>query len=563
VLYSTASACDLPVRRIRLHGNCQILSLGSPLDPASVDAGPFHMTVISVRSPADIWRRRANPALDDFEVQSTLSVTDENTRVSRYARGRNLLSSTVFAYVDLGETVVDFGKGGSESMTIFVRKDGQTAVTVRKVLSEALTAAKWSRQGTGVMQPPYAKAKNQSEYLRALPDSVRGFFPAASSVLAREIPVPDNLRGERSTTHHHEVIYEMNYVPGQEVSRFVERHSPSPIVVARVYEQIFTVLDRKIHRVHRGPAPGDTLETSYFRKIEDRLALCRRTAPRTFNRYLLDTEQIVINGVRYLNSAALLARLRAHPEFLEVLEPRVHSLVMGDTNTENIKLTHTEPLLVAQRLIESGAPAAQIDAALAAITPESLGIRFLDPRAIGFRSEGRTTRDDPMYDNKPWHNSIGHYDEIHRELFTVRTRIGEGHLPSIDIEFAEGNPFQRAYRGIEDHFASVMTAVYDLDNPESAYLRDDPYWLIRFVFLMGTHFTAMPPFHFQAEPDGTLIDTYQTQRRPVAIYSEGVKWLNWALEMLQGKRTEFHGLKVPPLPYLTTTVHSRTEGRLS
>ncbi|HEX6355711.1 hypothetical protein [Actinophytocola sp.] len=563
MLSSASTAPDVRVRRIHLNGNCQILSLGSRLDPAHVDTGPFRAEVISVLSPSDIWRRRLNPALDDFEDRATLSMTDENTRVLHHARGRKLLSSMVNSYVHSGETVVGFGNGGSESMTLFVKRDDDDRIIVRKVLSEALTTANWDRHGVGVMLPPFTKARRQAEYLQALPDSVRAYFPEAIDIIDREIPVPAHLRSNGETTHK-EVIVEMSYVPGDEVSRFVERHSPPPAVIARLYTQIFSVLHRDVHTVDRVPAPGATLDTSYFRKIEDRLALCRRTAPHTFNRRLLDTERIVVNGVSYLNSSALLARLRARPEFAAVLEPRFHSLVMGDSNTENIKITNVEPLLRAQRLIESDAASDEIDLALADITPESLGLRFLDPRAIGFRSEGRQTRDDPMYDNKPWHNSIGHYDEIHHEQFTMRVRLDDA--PRVDIEFVAGNPYQRAYqvrdvaahdgrtdetapRGIEDYFRSVMTEVYGLDDPDSAQLRDDPFWLIRFVFMMGTHFTAMPPFHFQSELDGTLTDTYQTQRRPVAIYCEGIKWLNWALEMLEGTRTEFLGVQVPPLPY--------------
>lgn len=540
MLSSASAAPDVRVRRIHLNGNCQILSLGSRLDPAHVDTGPFGADVISVVSPSDVWRRRRNPALDDFEVRSTLSLTAENTMVLRHAQGRNLLSSMVNAYVHSGETVVGFGNGGSESMTLFVRKNTDDRIIVRKILSEALTTASWDRRGEGVMLPPFTKAKRQAEYLQALPDSVRPYFPEAIDIIEREIPIPVHLRKTGETTHK-EVIVEMSYVPGDEVSRFVERHSPPPAVIARLYTQILSVLHRDVHTVHRVPAPGATLDISYFRKIEDRLVLCRRTAPHTFNPRLLDTERIVINGVSYLNSSALLERFRAHPEFDDVLEPRFHSLVMGDTNTENIKVTDVEPLLHAQRLIESNAPVGEIDLALAAITPESLGLRFLDPRAIGFRSEGRYTSDDPMYDNKPWHNSIGHYDEIHHEQFTLRVQL-DGPAPRVDIEFTEDNPYQRAYRGIEDYFRPVMTEVYGLDDPDSPHLRDDPFWLTRFVFMMGTHFTAMPPFHFQSEMDGTLTDTYQTQRRPVAIYCEGIKWLNWALEMLEGTRTEFLGI---------------------
>ena len=561
---SGSNTLDVPARRIHLNGNCQILSFGSMLEPGHFDTEPFRTDIISVLSPTDIWRKRVNPALDEFEVRSTLSLTEEYGKVLHHARGRNLRSSTVYAYVNIGEAVVDFGKGGSESMTIFIKKEGDDRIFVRKILSEALTTAKWNRNGEGVMLPPFAKAKNQAEYLEALPESVRPYFPEAFDSLEREIPVPDHLRQDDKTTHK-EVIYEMIYVPGQEVSRFIEEHRPPPAVIARLYAQILSILNQVVHTVNRVPSPGETLDISYFRKIEDRLELCRRTAPRTFNQHLLDTEQIVINGVPYLNSPALLKRFREHPEFLDVLEPRFHSLVMGDTNTENIKMTNTEPLVRAQRLIESDAPADEIDTALAAITAESLGIRFLDPRAIGFRSKGRQTRDDPMYDNKPWHNSIGHYDEIHHEQFALQVQCGEGRAPRVDIEFTEGNSYQQAYRvrdvavnggqvdnaapqGMEDYFGPVMTEVYGLDDSDSAYLRDDPYWLIRFVFMMGTHFTAMPPFHFQAEVGGTLIDNYQSQRRPVAIYCEGIKWLNWALEMLAGQRTEFLGLTVPTLP---------------
>ncbi|WP_330301354.1 ACP S-malonyltransferase [Streptomyces sp. NBC_00503] len=551
------------VRRIHLNGNCQVVALGSELDAASLDVGPYHGHVLRITDPAQAWKKRLSPELDAFEYACVLAMTGENERVLDNAQSRKVLSSTVYSYVEPGERIVGFGKGGSESMTIFIRKEDEEQVTVRKILSEALTTAHWNPDGDGVMLPPFAKAAKQAEFLQSLPLPVRDHFPEAFATLEREVPVPAHLRGQDGRTGYREVIYEMSYVAGDEVSRFVEKHTPPPAVVARLYEQIIRVLNENVHSVGRHLAPGETLNTSYFKKIEDRLALCRRTAPRTFGEDLLDSERIVINGVSYLNSGALLERFRAAPEFLEILEPAFHSLVMGDTNTENIKITDSGPLLRAQRLIEEGAAREELDAALAAITADSLGIKFLDPRAIGYKSDGKDTRDDAMYDNKPWHNSIGHYDEIHFEQFTLGVDVGPGKTPAVDIAFLEDNPYQRAYRvrdvvqgggtvdhaeprGMEDWFAPVMTAALGLDDPDSAYLRDDPYWLVRFVFVMGQHFTAMPPFHFQKELDGTLMDTYQTQRRPVAIYCEGIKWLNWALEMLEGTRTEFLGLEVPP-----------------
>jgi hypothetical protein len=150
---------------------------------------------------------------------------------------------------------------------------------------------------------------------------------------------------------------------------------------------------------------------------------------------------------------------------------------------------------------------------------------------------------------------------MHYEEFELDTGTVDG-ASTVDIRFRAGNPYQRAYgvldavergepptagSGMEAHFARVMRTVYDLDNPDAAQHRDDPHWLTRFVFTMGTHFAAMPPFHFLSEVDGSLTDTPLTQRRPVAIYAEGIKWLNWAVEMLEGTRTEFLGIPVAPL----------------
>lgn len=557
-------------RPIRLNGNCAIVALGSALNPADLDmGGPFHTHVVQVLSGRETWTRSLNHELDAFEEQCVLDLTEENELLRRHIRGiasRRILTSTVRSYLDIDETLVGLGTGGSESMTIFVVRDGESRVTVRKILSEGLITTRWDPRGASVMLPPFVKAKRQAEYLQAVPSSMKAHFPAVFGVLERRLQIPAHIRHTGNTTYH-ELIYEMSYAEGEEVSRFIAEHSPHPAVVARLYELILRFLQEKVHTKNRTPAPGRTLEESYFRKIEDRLGLCRQTAPRTFCRVLLDPEWIIINGVRYLNSSALLKKFRDHPEYHEVLEPRYHCLVVGDTNTENIKIADTSGLLQVHQLLAADAPQKQVDAALAAITIDSLGVTFLDPRAIGFQNSGRDTCDDPMYDAKPWHNSLGHYDEIRYEKFQLQVRVAEGRIPEVDIAFADDSPFQKAYRlrdaeargrhvdttgpeGMEDYFAPVMTAVYRRDEPSSRH-HDDPFWLIRLVFLTGTHFLAMPPFHFQAEVDGTLTDTYHAQRRPVAVYCEGIKWLNWALSMLVGEKKDFLGVPVPDLPYPT------------
>jgi malonyl CoA-acyl carrier protein transacylase len=553
------AALDRPERHVQLNDACLVLSLGSVMAPYRVRSARHPVQVISVRTPAELWRHGVNPAMDAFDERAALVRSHERERVLRYAQNRKILSSTVNAYIEPGETVIGFGAGGSESMTIFFERDDDPGVRVRKVLSDALTTVSWDPDGSGVMLPPFAKAQRQAAYLQALPPSLGGLFPHVGKITSRELPVPAHLSAGPSEVFR-ELIYEMSYVPGEEVSRWVERTSPPPAVVARVYQVILSVLHRDVHTLRRRPTPGKTLEEQYFTKIEQRLDLCRRTAPATFGSWLLDPDRIVVNGRTLRNIGPLLRVFRANPRFQAILEPRFHALVMGDTNTENIKIANVEPLHTAQRVVESDAGPTAVEAALRSITAESIGVKFLDPRAIGFRSEGADTIDDPMYDNKPWHNSIGHYDEMHYEEFDLETSIVDG-IPRIDVRFRAGNPYQRAYdvrdvvergapltgSGMEAHFAQVMRSVYDLDNPNAAQHRDDPHWLTRFVFTMGTHFTAMPPFHFLSEVDGSLTDTPLTQRRPVAIYAEGIKWLNWALEMLEGTRTEFLGVPVHPI----------------
>lgn len=168
-----------------------------------------------------------------------------------------------------------------------------------------------------------------------------------------------------------------------------------------------------------------------------------------------------------------------------------------------------------------------------------------DEKLISFGNGGSETVDDYMYDNKPFHNSLGNYDAIHGEYFDLS--VGNfKYGPKIKIRYFEKHPFKKSYKNIERYFKYIMENGWDVSSPKR--LHDDPYWLIRFVFMMGTHFLAMPPFHFSQESDGSLIDDYYHQKRPIALYCEGIKWLNLALEMLDGRVKKFNGFWLPKLP---------------
>lgn len=432
-------------------------------------------------------------------------------------------------YLASEEVVTGFGYGGSESMTLFLEKPGREKF-VRKVLSERLVTPEWDRTGQDVMLPPCPKAKSQTQYLINLPNSVKPLFPQVLDITERTYSVPQ----QENTALYYEYIYDMTFVPGIEVSQFVRNYRPSKEIVAALYGIVFRLLSQKIHSQRRRKPLFPTLEQSYFSKIEKRLALAQKTAPNTFSNELLNAEMIAINGVEMMNIPRLLQEFRNNPAYREILEPSFHCLVVGDTNTENIKIGNIEPLLKNWENFSVSNPP---------FTAEDLEIRFLDPRAIGFHENGVDTgADDYMYDNKPWHNSLGNYDKIHGEHFDLTYKFWK--IPRLFISFHEDNPYQYSYQGIEDHFKEVMTRVWELDNFNSDINQNDPNWLVRFVFLMGTHFMAMPPFHFSKNQDSVLVDDAYHQRRPLAIYAEGIKWLNLALDMLKGKVENFYGFPV-------------------
>lgn len=449
----------------------------------------------------------------------------------RFAQGQGQ-SDIAARYLKPGERIEGYGFGGSESLTLFLRR-GRGERFARKILSERLVTPRWRRDGRDVMLPPTRKARNQTEYLLGLPPSVKPYFPQVLDVHETSVKQSE----EAGEVTYNEFIYDMTFIDGIEVGRFIQDYQPAPRTVALLYAEIFRLLREQVHIHCRRQPRLPTLEPSYFTKIEKRLALAAETAPHTFNDLLLRSPEILLNGRRLRNLPALLRVFRTTERYTRILEPRTHSLVVGDTNTENIKIRNIEPLLRDYSDLPPGARP---------FTYRDLRLCFLDPRAIGFHEDGVDTgADDPMYDNKPWHNSLGHYDQIHGEHFDLEYRMIDG-IPMLHIGFHEQHPYAASYRDVGRYFAEVMTTSWQLGDGV-ADEQDDPFWIIRFAFIMGTHFMAMPPFHFSRTTDGEFIDDAQSQRRPLAIYAEGIEWLNLTLEMLEGRQREYLGIPVPSI----------------
>ncbi|HEU4914253.1 MAG TPA: hypothetical protein VFT16_02495 [Candidatus Saccharimonadales bacterium] len=468
----------------------------------------------------------SNPEYLDMQ-QLTAEMPAEADRTGSHQQGMSAITDRfggdiqeeIGRYLAPDEQLQGFGSGGSESLVMVVNTPTYGRV-VRKVCSEVLSAVPWDPNGTGVMTPPSTKGGLQVSYLQGLPQSVQPYFPAVHKVQTETEPTPDGGTVRR-------LVYDQTLLTGVEVSSFVAEAQPTPGVVAHLHHEVMRLLAEKVHP-HRLTQNGeDTIQESYLDKITARLELSRQAAPETFGP-LLDSERIVINGVEYSNIKGLL-KFFGRPEVREMLEPQHHALVMGDTNTENVMITHPDVLLDAMR--QSGRPE---------FTYDDIGLKFLDPRAIGFRTTGGDTVDDPMYDNKPVHNSIGNYDVMHNEHFDLS--VGQGpDAPTITVRNHANNPYTKPYEGMEDYFKYVMEG-WGVANEE--FRQRDPNWLLRFTFMMGSHFAAMPPFHFTRDETGRVPEDPDAQKRAIAIYAEGIKWLSMARDMIIGDRRDLYGMPV-------------------
>lgn len=406
------------------------------------------------------------------------------------------------SFIPQRDKLIGFGMGGSESLVLFLRrKNGEKYV--RKIWSDKYSAVAWDPNGEGAHIHPTTKINLQVEYIKNLPGRAVKYFPKVFSISRSEIASED----KRST--YLQVILDQEYISGYPISTFIARHQPKSETVVQLYKEIFRCLRENVHSYRVGKRNCDTLEQSYFSKIEKRLRLAQNTAPLTFSRELLEGEQIILNGQCYDNILHLLNKIRSMPN-LKRLEPDYHCLVMGDTNTENILITNLD------RLIEADT---QSDLSF---TYDDIGLKFVDPRAIGFESEGGNTVDDPMYDNKPFHNSVGNYDLIHGEHFDLDVDYSN--------KFVEINIYEHATHPFKEPYRDLNSKIHEIMN--ESWHSADKDWYIRFVFLLGTHFSAMPPFHFWKKADGFIEDNYYSQKRAIAIYCEGVKWLNQAYTLL-------------------------------
>ncbi len=427
------------------------------------------------------------------------------------------LLKTAFSYLNPGEQLLNVTKGGGESLVIFIKKPKIKGVVVRKIWDSKLLTIDWEDNKKITMIPPIRKGYLQIEYLNNLPKKIKSYFPQIFD-FSTEFDYEGSLN---------KVICDQTYIHGLEVSRFVLLYKPAPYIVARLYTEILKCLKEVIHENKKTQVYTPTLEISYFSKIMDRLKVTQQAIPQVISS-LIRNEYIVMNGVRYINIPTIINKFRKN-KFAGILQPYYHNFVVGDTNTQNIKIVNVKYLLqkISNRETE--------------FSYKKLGIKFLDPRSLGFNTTGKNTIDDYMYDNKPFHNSLGNYDMIYGKYFNLNIS-NVANMLSIDISERK-NPYSYSYKGLEKYFKTILENSWKVNSSE--FLKDDPYWLIRFVFLMGRHFSAMLPFQLERDIHGNFYDNYIAQKRVVAIYCEGVKWLNIAYKMLTGEIKEFNGFIIP------------------
>ena len=397
--------------------------------------------------------------------------------------------------------------GGSESLVFFVvGTDG--AQLVRKVSSSGFSYAAWDRRRVGVMSDPYKRARQQVDYLQRLPPEVAELFPRLHRVVDTEL---DGDFGYRKA-----LITDYERVDGLSISDCVGLGELDERSLPKVYRDLAQLLAEKVHTVGQTAPTRPSVEDFHLRKMDERIQLARRSWPEGMANISPDQPWIYVNGYRYRSVWHCIETIRSEPALMAALEPPSFTLVMGDCNTQNIFLT---------RAPYQG-------------TKMPTCIKLLDPRGIGPAWSRGMLVDDPLYDWKYWHNSLAHYDMIYSGQLQIAMGTAVDDVPWVTIASRDDLAYEKTYRHIAASFEEVISVAAGTGQTlENRYGRA---WRLRFLFLMGSHFAAMLPFHLHRNPTRDVAGA-----SVLAMYCESVRWLNAALDYWNGDISFSDVLKEP------------------
>jgi hypothetical protein len=386
-----------------------------------------------------------------------------------------------------GEQFIGVASGGSESLVFHIQSASNYQV-VRKVSSRGLSTADWRPAASGIMSDPYERARQQVEYIQALPAELQDLFPSLYS--ARTVDMNGALGCNEV------LVADYEHVDGVTVSDFARSGSGSPAEILGIYRDIARILSTQVHTHAVAPPECPSVEDQHLKKVEGRLDLALQSWPWGQKNIEQHCDHVVINGRKLRTITSCLRAIRADSALLRELEPPAYTLVVGDLNTQNVILSpHSGP------------------------RPGG-GIRFIDPRGIGPERRDGLVVDDPLYDWKYWHNSVGHYDSIYGGFYSLASASAGRQPLEIVLASTDGNPLTAAYSHLPARFLEVVGQPGHLDGDLIRLYGDS--WELRFLFLMGSHFAAMLPFHL--DPNSSDEDA-----PIVAMYCESVRWLNACL----------------------------------
>lgn len=408
------------------------------------------------------------------------------------------------------ETLLRFANGGSESLVFYVTTAAGSTF-VRKASSAGLSAARWPARPRGVMSDPFERSRLQVEYLRSIPPSVAALFPSIYNVEQIDL---DGALGCGTT-----LVTDYEYIRGISMSSIVNQDIALPEHIDHLYARLALVLATQVHTVAPMHRRELAVEAYHLTKIEARLQLVRDSWAWAATHLHQNASAVTVNDQPYMSVEQCIAVIRADASMMRALEAPAYNLVVGDSNTQNILIC--------------GDPRHLRDVA----GPDSVPLRFIDPRGIGPARNQGVVVDDPVYDWKYWHNTVGHYDAMFSGNFwmsvetassSLHFQLGHRRPPAVEMS---SRRLAAAFRSVVAHAAPPGVALSD---------RYGEHWELRFLFLMGSHFAAMTPFHLnrshQLSPIGDH-NSWMSSSATLAMYCESARWLNACILYWYGEQT--------------------------
>jgi|GEM_PF-3067469 len=304
-----------------------------------------------------------------------------------------------------------------------------------------------------------AKLSNEIRWLLNLPEDLRKYFP---KIVGYKIT--------KSYAYMDTIYYNLPSLRRMLFDGTINADNAMEVLL-NLLEFMFKNVYSRVY----GKGGLEWLYKLHFERISNRWHTTMKRAP--IFRKIVKAEKIILNDEKLINAPILIQHIKARPELLKELAPKIITMVHGDLHFQNILIKPDDD--------------------------SKYNFILTDPR-------GELNGSDPIYDiGKLWHSFHGLYDFMHEDLFNLQLKLTGNNVIQAELKIIDMKSLYE-YKKINEQFPKLLENFHPLNE-----MYDN--WKMRTLFTEAIHFCTLMPFHLKS--DGK-------EERAIAMYLTGVKILN-------------------------------------